>query len=62
MLETFRIAVEEGATTINVPDTVGYATPDEFGDLVRLTREAMPEIDQSIGKKTSRKVARGPRR
>src|SRR3954463_13225062 len=32
MLETFRVAVEEGATTINVPDTVGYATPAEFGE------------------------------
>ena len=43
MLETFRVAVEEGATTINVPDTVGYATPAEFGELVRVTREAMPD-------------------
>jgi 2-isopropylmalate synthase len=43
MLATFRVAVEEGATTINVPDTVGYATPREFGELVRLTREAMPD-------------------
>jgi 2-isopropylmalate synthase len=43
MLETFRVAVEEGATTINVPDTVGYATPHEFGELVRVTRDAMPD-------------------
>src|SRR5205823_4332420 len=43
MLETFRIAVEEGATTINVPDTVGYAMPHEFGELVRTVREAVPD-------------------
>ena len=35
LLECFRVAVECGATTINVPDTVGYATPTEFGELVR---------------------------
>ena len=34
LLECFRVAVECGATTINVPDTVGYATPTEFGELV----------------------------
>jgi 2-isopropylmalate synthase len=43
MLETFRVAVEEGATTINVPDTVGYAMPHEFGELVRVVREAVPD-------------------
>jgi 2-isopropylmalate synthase len=43
LLECFRVAVECGATTINVPDTVGYATPTEFGELVRIVREATPE-------------------
>ncbi|MEX2458696.1 MAG: 2-isopropylmalate synthase [Actinomycetota bacterium] len=43
MLEVFRVAVEAGATTINVPDTVGYALPHEFGELVRTVREALPE-------------------
>jgi 2-isopropylmalate synthase len=42
LLECFRVAVECGATTINVPDTVGYATPTEFGELVRTVREATP--------------------
>jgi 2-isopropylmalate synthase len=32
--EVFRVAIEAGATTLNVPDTVGYATPDEYGALV----------------------------
>src|SRR5215218_4383511 len=43
LLECFRVAVEAGATTINVPDTVGYAMPHEFGELVRTVREAVPE-------------------
>jgi 2-isopropylmalate synthase len=43
MLEVFRVAVEEGANTINVPDTVGYALPHEFGELVAMVREALPE-------------------
>jgi 2-isopropylmalate synthase len=43
VLRVFRAAVEEGATTINVPDTVGYALPHEFGELVREVREALPD-------------------
>ena len=43
LMECFRVAVECGATTINVPDTVGYATPTEFGELVRVIREATPD-------------------
>ena len=43
LLECFRVAVACGATTINVPDTVGYATPTEFGELVRTVRDAVPD-------------------
>jgi 2-isopropylmalate synthase len=43
LLECFRLAVECGATTINVPDTVGYATPSEFGELVRIVRDRTPD-------------------
>src|SRR5213080_1748395 len=43
VIATSLAAVEEGATTINVPDTVGYALPHEFGELVRMVREAIPE-------------------
>ncbi|MBI3649045.1 MAG: 2-isopropylmalate synthase [Actinobacteria bacterium] len=43
LLECYRVAVGAGATTINVPDTVGYATPTEFGELVRIVREAVPD-------------------
>jgi 2-isopropylmalate synthase len=43
LLECFKVAVDAGATTINVPDTVGYAMPHEFGELVRTVREALPD-------------------
>ncbi|MGH2673569.1 MAG: 2-isopropylmalate synthase [Actinomycetota bacterium] len=43
LLECFKVAVDAGATTINVPDTVGYAMPHEFGELVRIVREAVPD-------------------
>ncbi len=43
LLACFDVAVKAGATTINVPDTVGYATPAEFGELVRIVRERTPD-------------------
>src|SRR5208283_5045877 len=39
-------AVRAGADVINVPDTVGYALPEEFGDLIRRIREAVPALDR----------------
>jgi 2-isopropylmalate synthase len=38
--------IKVGATTINVPDTVGYATPDEFGELITRLRESVPALDK----------------
>jgi len=37
--EAFSIAADAGATTLNVPDTVGYTTPEEYGALFRRLRE-----------------------
>ncbi|HVF43497.1 MAG TPA: 2-isopropylmalate synthase [Pyrinomonadaceae bacterium] len=39
LCEVFDAAVEEGARTLNVPDTVGYTTPTEFREIVRAVRE-----------------------
>ncbi len=41
-------AIKCGATTINIPDTVGYATPDEFRDLIRMLFERVPGADQVV--------------
>jgi 2-isopropylmalate synthase len=40
-----RVAVEAGATTINLPDTVGYALPAEYASFIRRVRERCPELD-----------------
>ncbi len=45
LVEMVRIAVEAGAKTINMPDTVGYATPEEYGRMFREVRERVPAID-----------------
>ena len=37
--------VEAGATTLNIPDTVGYALPDEFGDLISTIRQRVRGIE-----------------
>ena len=39
-------AIQAGATTINLPDTVGYAAVAEYGDLIRDVREHVPGADQ----------------
>lgn len=41
-------AIKAGATTINIPDTVGYTTPEEFGSLIRGIIQNTPGIDRAI--------------
>jgi 2-isopropylmalate synthase len=41
-------AIDAGATTINIPDTVGYAYPEEFGDLIRMIKNRVPNIDKAV--------------
>ncbi len=40
--------IDAGATIINVPDTVGYTTPEEFGNLIKNIRENVPNISKAI--------------
>ena len=47
LIAMVRIAVEAGATTINMPDTVGYTTPEEYAQMFREVRERIPAIDQN---------------
>src|SRR4051794_34459735 len=42
--EVLRIAIGEGATTINIPDTVGYTTPGEFAEFLRRLYELVPGL------------------
>jgi 2-isopropylmalate synthase len=41
-----RAAVEAGATTINLPDTVGYMLPAEYANFIRYVRRLCPELEQ----------------
>lgn len=41
-------AIRAGATTINIPDTVGYAYPEEFADLIRAIKNNVPNIDKAV--------------
>jgi 2-isopropylmalate synthase len=45
VLET---VIDEGATTINVPDTVGYAVPELYGLFIKTLRERVPNSDKAI--------------
>ncbi len=48
LVEMLGAAIEAGADTINIPDTVGYSTPEEFGDLIKFIRENVPGADKVI--------------
>src|SRR4051812_25017288 len=41
-------AIKAGATTINIPDTVGYAIPHEFAALIAMLKNRVPNIDKAI--------------
>ena len=40
--------IKAGATTINIPDTVGYTMPEQFGNLIRTLRERIPNSDKVV--------------
>src|SRR3990167_8195641 len=40
--------IAEGATTINIPDTVGYAVPQQFGEFIRTQRQRVPNSDKAV--------------
>ena len=41
------MVLEEGATVINIPDTVGYTVPEEYGELLRTLRRRVPALEQA---------------
>jgi len=48
MYQVIEAAIAAGATTINIPDTVGYTTPAEFGALIAGINQHVPNIDQAV--------------
>jgi 2-isopropylmalate synthase len=48
LCKAIETAIKAGATTINIPDTVGYAIPEEYAELIRMVKNRVPNIDKAI--------------
>jgi len=48
LCKVFSAVIEAGATTLNVPDTVGYTIPAEFGSLIRYVMQNVKNISQAV--------------
>ena len=48
LFRIYEAVIGAGPTTVNVPDTVGWAIPSEFGSLIRSIRENVPNIDKAV--------------
>jgi len=44
LMEMLAAAIDAGATVVNIPDTTGYAVPEQYGRLIRAIREQVPNI------------------
>ncbi|MFS0723370.1 2-isopropylmalate synthase [Paenibacillus sp. 1P07SE] len=45
LCEVTEMAIRAGATVVNIPDTVGYMTPSEFGNIFKTLKEQVPNIE-----------------
>ena len=48
LCEVVEKTIEAGATTVNIPDTVGYATPSHFRRVIESLKQHVPNIDQAV--------------
>lgn len=48
LCQILEAVINAGATTLNIPDTVGYTMPDQFGKLIRNLRERIPNSDKAV--------------
>ena len=48
LCEVVEAAIAAGASTINIPDTVGYATPQQMGETISMLFNRVPNIDQAV--------------
>lgn len=48
LCKTVETAINAGASTINIPDTVGYTLPEEFGNLIAHIKQNVPNVDKAI--------------
>ncbi len=48
LFRVIEAVIDAGATTVNIPDTVGYGQPEEYGSLIRAIKENVPNIDNAV--------------
>ncbi len=48
LAEVVEAVIDSGATTVNIPDTVGYSVPEQFSNLIRFLKEQVRNIEQAI--------------
>ncbi len=48
LYKVLEAVIDAGATTVNIPDTVGYSTPYEFGSLIKGIKENVPNIHKAV--------------
>ncbi len=48
LCQVVEAVIEAGATVVNIPDTVGYAIPSEFGQLIRTLHERVPNLHRAV--------------
>jgi 2-isopropylmalate synthase len=48
LVQVLEATIKAGATTVNIPDTVGYALPSEFGGLISYLMDKCPNIDKAV--------------
>ncbi|MBI3991262.1 MAG: 2-isopropylmalate synthase [Candidatus Omnitrophica bacterium] len=48
LFKVVEAVIDAGATTVNIPDTVGYAEPVEYASLIKAIKENVPNIDKAI--------------
>jgi len=48
LCKSVETAIKAGAKTVNIPDTVGYATPKDYFDMIAMLKNRVPNIDQAV--------------
>ncbi|MFH0838567.1 MAG: 2-isopropylmalate synthase [Candidatus Omnitrophota bacterium] len=48
LFKVIEAVIDAGATTVNIPDTVGYSEPGEFGDLINAIMENVPNVQKAV--------------